>query len=98
MDGAVRVVHVYAVHRHAGDGGLRAVMWAVRIGSMLFAVAFGTLVALLVLWNLDIVRGRSFWRTYLIRATTTRAVACISRRVWRPTKRTPVARPVFCRG
>jgi len=46
------------------EGRSRPVVWTVRIGSMLFSVALGTLLGLLVLWNLDIVRGRDFWRTY----------------------------------
>ena len=47
------------------EGRGRVVVWAVRIGSMLFAVALGTLAGLAVLWNLDIIRGRIFWRAYL---------------------------------
>ncbi len=43
----------------------RGVAWLVRGASLLAAIALGTLAALIVLWNLDIVRGRSFWRTYL---------------------------------
>lgn len=43
----------------------QTVMWLARISLLLAAIALGTLAALAVLWNLDIVRGRSFWRTYL---------------------------------
>lgn len=42
-----------------------AVVWTVRIGSVLFAVAVGTLVAEVALWNLGLIRGRNFWREYL---------------------------------
>lgn len=47
------------------EGRGAVVVWTVRIGSVLAAVALGTLIGLVVLWNLELVRGRSFWRTYL---------------------------------
>lgn len=43
----------------------RAVAWAMRAATLLGAVALGTLAGLLVLWNMELVRSRSFWRTYL---------------------------------
>ena len=47
------------------EGRSRKAVWTVRIGSMLLSVALGTLAGLAVLWNLDVIGGRSFWRTYL---------------------------------
>jgi LytS/YehU family sensor histidine kinase len=41
-------------------------VWGVRIGSIAFAVSFGTLVAELALWNLGLIRSRSFWTAYLV--------------------------------
>lgn len=47
------------------EGRGAVVVWTVRLSSVLFAVALGTLIGLVVLWNLQLVRGRSFWKTYL---------------------------------
>lgn len=41
------------------------IVWMVRGSSVLVAVAQGTLIGLVVLWKVGLVRGRSFWRTYL---------------------------------
>lgn len=46
-----------------GRGAL--VIWAVRLSSVLTAVAVGTFIGLVVLWQLNLIRGRSFWKTYL---------------------------------
>ncbi len=46
------------------EGRGAVVVWSVRLGSVLVAVALGTLIALALLWNLEIVRGRNFWRSY----------------------------------
>jgi signal transduction histidine kinase len=47
------------------EGRSGPVVWTVRIGSALGAVALGTLIGLTFLWQLRLVRGRSFWWTYI---------------------------------
>ncbi len=47
-----------------GEGRSGWVKWTVRVGSAVVAVATGTLIGLTILWHAELVRGRSFWRTY----------------------------------
>ena len=58
------------------EGRSRAAIWAVRLGSMLLAVACGTLLGHSLLWHSGILRGRDFWRSFYFNLQFAAFITC----------------------
>lgn len=58
------------------NGRSRAVTWTVRLGSMLLAVACGTLLGHTLLWHSGLLRGRDYWRSFFYNLQFAAFITC----------------------